>query len=88
MKQLNLPPDSSSEARRKVYSLALSELPQCRTQIAFHELAAHLMSAACGPEPQCCNGPVFYARYFLDKFLHVRIERDQWGNLRARIATR
>ncbi len=80
--------DSPADARRRAYSRALTVLPSHRTPMAFHELAAHLVAAACGPEPQNCDGPVFYARYFLDRFLHVRIERDQWGNIRAFIASR
>ena len=80
--------DSEAEARRQAYSHALAALPEHRTPMAFHELAAHLVAAACGAEPQNCDGPVFYARYFLDRFLHVRIERDRWGHLRAFIASR
>lgn len=43
-------------------------------------------TTACGPEPSTCSGPVHYARHFLDRFLHVRISRDEWGTLRAFVA--
>ncbi len=84
---LSWQPGEVAAQRREAATRARAELPQLYDRQTIIDAVAYIAGAACGPEPAHCSGPVHYARHFLDRFLHVRISRDEWGTLRAFVAT-
>lgn len=83
---LSWQPGEVAAQRREAATRARAELPQLYDRQSIIDAVAYIAAAGCGPEPSHCSGPVHYARHFLDRFLHVRICRDEWGTCRAFVA--